>query len=385
MKGLEKKGLVWVGFENGCLVVWKEGIGGLVGEELAFSSALVKVRPKRFSLWRILPNLNNNLPWLTLSHGELRWGENETLSMKQMRRVNKRKDEKTGGFLFSLWGEGTEDQLTPEFEVDSEEVLNKWVDVLEFYVFCEANKEKTVIYSVGELNLGGVNMGGVLSLSVINGRVWSIEGSLRITEWETKPDETGIQKGKYLLSHLRSLVLTNHHPDLLSKFYGSCLVSAGEKEIWVIFGKTVYVLNRTSILEEAQKEGGKEEGTLEMGRDWDLFGEGEQKEGKREREEVWCGVYCRFTKALWVGTAEGYVCRKRKREGQLQRREVGGGGVRTIEIIGNQVWCGTMSGSIHRFDLLSFTPLENNNSNNSPHDFAITSIAVQHGVDNWKV
>ena len=96
----------------------------------------------------------------------------------------------------------------------------------------------------------------------------------------------------------------------------------------------MYALDRTSILEKAQKEGGKEEGTLEMGREWKLFGE----EGG-EREEVCCGVYCDFTKEAWLGTSEGYVWRKGKsKSGLMERKEVGGGGVTAMAIVGNQVF-----------------------------------------------
>ena len=94
----------------------------------------------------------------------------------------------------------------------------------------------------------------------------------------------------------------------------------------------MYVLERTSILEEAQKEGGKDEGTLEMGREWELLGE----EGG-EREEVWCGVYCAFTRDVWVGTSEGNVWRKELATGLIERKEIGGGGVRTLATVENQV------------------------------------------------
>ena len=87
------------------------------------------------------------------------------------------------------------------------------------------------------------------------------------------------------------------------------------------------LLERTSSIEE--KEG---EGKVTMGRTEDMF------EGKGgEREEVWCGVYFRLRREVWVGTSEGWVWRKGEKLEKKKICERIGVGVRAMVIVGTQV------------------------------------------------
>ena len=175
--GIEKEGLVWVGFENGWLSLW-QGVGGIIGEEMSFSSPLVAVRDAESIPWYQIMRRKNQIASLTLRYGELRWGEGEerSLSMKKVCQV-KRIEEKSGGFVFWLLGE-KEEPISPRFEVVSKEIWDKWVGLLEFIIFCF--ERKRVLKRVGEVDLSCGAMGGVLSLSGIDGRVWSVDGSLEV-------------------------------------------------------------------------------------------------------------------------------------------------------------------------------------------------------------
>ena len=152
----------------------------------------------------------------------------------------------------------------------------------------------------------------------------------QIREWRATPDPTGLKKGTYELSPLRSLNLSKSYQEILPS-KTSCFgvfVPLDDKEIYIFFKNMVMVLEITSPLED--KEG---EGRIALGSLWDFFeGEGEGGEGG-EREEVWCGVYFGLRKEVWVGTSTGWVWRKGEK---LERRKIEGG-VRAMAVVGNQV------------------------------------------------
>ena len=76
------------------------------------------------------------------------------------------------------------------------------------------------------------------------------------------------------------------------------------------------------------------EGRVETGRTWDIFEGGEERKGK---EDVWCGVYFKLRKEVWVGTSEGWVWRKgAKMEKKKVPVEVGVG-IRAMAVVGTQV------------------------------------------------
>ena len=127
----------------------------------------------------------------------------------------------------------------------------------------------------------------------------------------------------------------------------------------MIFKQFGVVLERSSSIIEQESEGG----TLELKRVLDLFGEeedkgkGKEEEGclfddeeerpsqsreergggggaKRQREDVWCGVYFGLRKEVWWGTSEGWVWRKGEK---VEKKKVEGG-VRVMAVVGSQVF-----------------------------------------------
>ena len=155
----EKKGMVWVGGENGLLSIWKRGDGPVTGEEVKYSAPLLE-DSYFFELHKML---HGDL-FFELEYGQVKWkgldGEG-SLFMKEVKEVREVAG-KQGGVGVVLVEEGGRER---KFELGGNDG-KKGVDCLKFALFCL--KRKGILERVGELKLERK----LMALEMVGGRVW---------------------------------------------------------------------------------------------------------------------------------------------------------------------------------------------------------------------
>jgi len=233
----------------------------------------------------------------------------------------------------------------------SEDEVEEWGDILEWATKGERDGESEemllMLSDVDVSEVGGED--GVGCLVRVGGSVWSLDGKLRVSQWNLEEDYTGVKKTPFEITHLRSLSLSpspSASPPPPSPFFSPSSVRflhVGNEDLWVLTSTFIVICHYSSFFDVEQgknkeieqlpdvielakeKEGGRIRG-VEVVKKWGggkevwVCREGADGKGEvvvvdvsdkkvKERVDVSGTAICWFNNEVWIGTKEGEILR----------------------------------------------------------------------------